>query len=170
LRGITFVFFVVKKKRVILINIWLFNLIEARLRTGRLVSIPGRYNDQMFFTSPTASRPVLGPTQPPIQWVPGTHTLGVKQQGHEDDHSHPSRAKVKSAWGYTSTLPICFCGVVLRYNTDNFILHFHLYLNIMLCTCVDGVGLSLHEFLTSALYGGYGQLYALLYVMAVPKM
>jgi hypothetical protein len=37
----------------------------------------------------------LGPTQPPIQWVPGALSLGVKQPGHEADHSSPSSAKVK---------------------------------------------------------------------------
>jgi hypothetical protein len=36
-----------------------------------------------------------GPTQPPIQWVPGALSLGVKRPGHETDHSHPSSAKVK---------------------------------------------------------------------------
>jgi hypothetical protein len=41
------------------------------------------------------SRPALGPTQPPIQWVPGAFSLGVKQPGHEADHSSPSSAKVK---------------------------------------------------------------------------
>jgi len=46
----------------------------------------------------TASSMVLGPIQPPIQWVPG-----VKQLKHEADHSAPSRAKVKNAWSYTST-------------------------------------------------------------------
>jgi hypothetical protein len=41
------------------------------------------------------SRMVLGPTQPPIQWVPGDLSLGVKRLRREADHSPPSRAKVK---------------------------------------------------------------------------
>jgi hypothetical protein len=36
-----------------------------------------------------------GPTQPPIQWVPGTLSLGVKRLGREADHSPPSSAEVK---------------------------------------------------------------------------
>jgi hypothetical protein len=43
----------------------------------------------------TASRTALGPTQPPIQWVPGDLSLGVKRQGCEADHSPPSSAEVK---------------------------------------------------------------------------
>jgi len=43
----------------------------------------------------TASRPVLGPTQLPIQWVPGALTAGVKRPGIAADHSPPSRAEVK---------------------------------------------------------------------------
>jgi hypothetical protein len=46
-----------------------------------------------FFT--TASRKVLGPTQSPIQWVPGALSLGVKQLGCEADHSPPFSAEVK---------------------------------------------------------------------------
>jgi hypothetical protein len=34
----------------------------------------------------TASRTALGPTQPPIQWIPGTLSLGIKRPGREDDH------------------------------------------------------------------------------------
>jgi hypothetical protein len=49
-----------------------------------------------FFT--TASRTVLGPTQPPIQCVTGTLFLGVKRPGREADHSPPSNAEVKNAW------------------------------------------------------------------------
>jgi hypothetical protein len=38
----------------------------------------------------------VGPTQPPIQWAPGTHSLGLKRQGREADHSPPSSAEVKN--------------------------------------------------------------------------
>jgi hypothetical protein len=37
----------------------------------------------------------------------------VKRPGHEADHIHPSNAKVKNDWEYTSTLEICLYGVVL---------------------------------------------------------
>jgi hypothetical protein len=43
----------------------------------------------------TASRMALGPTQPPIQWVPGALSLGIKRPGYEADHSPPSTAEVK---------------------------------------------------------------------------
>jgi hypothetical protein len=48
-----------------------------------------------IFLFTTASRTVLGPTQPLIQWVPGALSLGVKRQGREADHSLPSSAEVK---------------------------------------------------------------------------
>jgi hypothetical protein len=71
-------------------------------------SISGGGNDGIFFFA-TASGPALGSTQPPIQWV-----LGVKQPKHEADHSPPSSTELKNMWGYTSTPPICFHGVVLH--------------------------------------------------------
>jgi len=37
----------------------------------------------------------LGPTQPPIQWVPGAPSLGVEQPRREADHSLQSIAEVK---------------------------------------------------------------------------
>jgi hypothetical protein len=37
----------------------------------------------------------LGPTQPPIQWVPAALSLGVKQPVCGADHSPPSSAEVK---------------------------------------------------------------------------
>jgi hypothetical protein len=46
-----------------------------------------------FFTA--MSRMALGPTQPPIQWVPGAVSLGVKWPGCEADHSLPSSADVE---------------------------------------------------------------------------
>jgi len=56
----------------------------------------------------TVSRPALGPTQPPIQWVPGALSLGIKS-----DQSPPSSAEDENAWSYTSTLTIRLHGVVL---------------------------------------------------------
>jgi hypothetical protein len=48
-----------------------------------------------FFLFTTASRTALGPTQPPIQWVSGALSLGVKRPGREADHSPPSSIEVK---------------------------------------------------------------------------
>jgi hypothetical protein len=56
----------------------------------------------MRFFFPTASKPALGPTQPPIQWVTGAVSPGVKLPRCEADHSPPSSAEVKNAWSYTS--------------------------------------------------------------------
>jgi hypothetical protein len=55
------------------------------------------------FLSSTTSKPALGSTQPPIQWV-----LGVKRPGREADHSPPTSAEVKKIWIYTSTPPYAF--------------------------------------------------------------
>jgi hypothetical protein len=56
-----------------------------------------------IFLFTTVSRTALGLTQPPIQWIPGALSLGVKRPGLEADHSPPSSAKVKEEWSYTST-------------------------------------------------------------------
>jgi hypothetical protein len=49
------------------------------LRTGRpgdQGSIPGR--GKIIFPRTSVSRPALGPTQPPVQWVPGVLSPGLK--------------------------------------------------------------------------------------------
>jgi hypothetical protein len=66
-----------------------------------------------IFLFTTASRTALGPTQPPIQWVPGAIALGVKRLGREDDQSPSSSAEVKNVWSCTSTPPIRLHDVVL---------------------------------------------------------
>ena len=43
---------------------------------------------------PHPSGPALGPTHPPIQWVPGLSS-GVKQPGRGVDHPPPSRTELK---------------------------------------------------------------------------
>ena len=40
------------------------------------------------------SRPAVGPTQPPVQWVPGL-SRGVKRPGRGINHPRPSNAEVK---------------------------------------------------------------------------
>jgi hypothetical protein len=66
-----------------------------------------------FFLFTTASRQVLGPTQPPIYRIPGALSLGVKRPGREVDHSPPSSAGSKNEWLYTSTPPVRLHGVML---------------------------------------------------------
>jgi hypothetical protein len=66
---------------------------------------PNRVKNFLFSTS---SRLVVGPTQPPIQWVLGALSPGVKQQGREADHSPPTSAKVKKMWIYKATPPYAF--------------------------------------------------------------
>jgi hypothetical protein len=48
-----------------------------------------------IFLFTTASKMALGLANPPIQWVQGALSLGVKQSGSEADHSPPASAKVK---------------------------------------------------------------------------
>jgi hypothetical protein len=59
------------------------------------------------------SRPVLEPTQPPIQWIPGALSLGLKRPEREADHPSPYSAEVKNEWSYTSSHPIRLHGEVL---------------------------------------------------------
>jgi hypothetical protein len=74
------------------------------LEGRRLILNRGKY-----FLLSAESRPAPGPTQPPIQWIPRTITLGIKIQwiprtitlgikrpGREADHSPPSSAEVKN--------------------------------------------------------------------------
>jgi hypothetical protein len=64
-------------------------------------SSPGR--GKIFLLS-TSSRPALELTHPPIHWVRGALSPGVKRSEREADHSPPSSAEVKNTWMYTSTL------------------------------------------------------------------
>jgi hypothetical protein len=45
----------------------------------------------------SVSRPILGPTQPPVQWVPGLLSPGLKERPKRDaEHSPPSSAEVEN--------------------------------------------------------------------------
>jgi len=56
----------------------------------------------------------LGPIQPPIQWVPGVLSLGLKRPGSEADHSPPSNVKVKECVELYLHFPMPVHGVVLN--------------------------------------------------------
>jgi hypothetical protein len=75
--------------------------LRARWSEVRVAARAGNF----LFT--TASRLALRPTQPPIQWVPGALSVGVKQS-READHSLPPSSKVKNDWRYTSTPQYAF--------------------------------------------------------------
>jgi hypothetical protein len=62
---------------------------------GRGVGVRVPVRARFFFS--TSATPVLGLTQPPIQRVPRTLSLGVKQPGREAYHSPPTSAEVKNA-------------------------------------------------------------------------
>jgi hypothetical protein len=63
--------------------------------TGRSGFDPRR--GQSIFSIASVSRPAPGPTQPPVQWVPGVLSPGVKARpGRDTDHSPPSSAKVEN--------------------------------------------------------------------------
>jgi hypothetical protein len=80
-----------------------------------------------IFLFTTASRLDLGPTQPPIQWVLGTLSLGAKRPGREADPSPPSSAEVKNAWSYTSSPPIHLHSVVQVKNAQGQLYFLTLY-------------------------------------------
>jgi hypothetical protein len=70
---------------------------SAGMATGYVLDSQGSIPDESkIFLFSTASRLALGSNQPPIQWVPGTISPGVKWLGREADHSPPFSAKVKN--------------------------------------------------------------------------
>jgi hypothetical protein len=76
--------------------------IATRLRAGSSGFDSQQWQEIFLFS--TSSRPTMGLTQPPIQWVPWALSPQVKRQGREADHSPPSSAEVKNG-GATPPLP-----------------------------------------------------------------
>jgi hypothetical protein len=61
---------------------------------------------------------LLGPTQPPIQRVPGALFPEVTRPGREAEQSPPASAKVKNTWICTSILSYVF----MEQDRDTFML------------------------------------------------
>jgi hypothetical protein len=68
-------------------------------------SRPGRVKNFLLSTS---SRPNMGPTQLPVQWVPG-----IKRQWREAYHSAVTSAEVRKIWIYISAPPQFFMAQCL---------------------------------------------------------
>jgi hypothetical protein len=68
-----------------------------------------------IFLFTIASRPALGSTQPPIQWLPAALSLGVKLPGREARHSPPSKCRGQRMHGTKPPLPqyvfVAWCSV-----------------------------------------------------------
>jgi hypothetical protein len=64
------------------------------LKAGR-PGFDSRQEHKIFLFS-TAFRPALGPTQSPMQWVPGAVSLDVKRPRRDADNVPPSSAETKN--------------------------------------------------------------------------
>jgi hypothetical protein len=68
---------------------------------------------QEIFLFSAVFTPALGPTRPPIKWVPRPDSSGVKRQKLEADDQPPSSTEVKNG-GAILSLPMRFHGVILN--------------------------------------------------------
>jgi hypothetical protein len=69
-------------------------------------------NSILPFAPAPASRPALGPTQPPIQWVPRVLSPGVKRGRSVMLTTHPHLVpRLSMSRSYTSSPPMCLHGV-----------------------------------------------------------
>jgi hypothetical protein len=69
---------------------------SAGIATGYGLDYPGSIpcrQDFLLYVVQTVSE---APTQPPIEWIPGVISAGVKRPGHEADRSPPSSAEVRN--------------------------------------------------------------------------
>jgi hypothetical protein len=68
--------------------------IRYKYRLDDRASIPG--GGKRIFPLASVSRTALRPTQPPVQWVPGSFPVGKARPGSDADHSPLISAEVKN--------------------------------------------------------------------------
>jgi len=71
------------------------------------------YNQCLKSLCPKSSRPTLGHTQPPIQWIAGFASplpSRVERLGRQDDLSPPSSAEVRNEWSRKLLRGVCRDG------------------------------------------------------------
>jgi hypothetical protein len=96
------------------------------------VRFPARAGNFLF---DTMSRSPLGPTQPPIQYLSGALSVGVKRPGREADHSLSSSDRSKNERRYTSTPQYVFMAWCLFKHRDNFTFAFTFRLYTVFACC-----------------------------------
>jgi hypothetical protein len=100
-----------------------------------------------MFLFTTASRTAVGPTQPPIQRVPGVVFLGAYRPRREAEHSPPSNAEVKEGVElYLHFQCALMAGAKLKKHRDNFTL---LYFTLLYFTLTSQGGLCSMELCNS---------------------
>jgi hypothetical protein len=67
-----------------------------------------------------SSRLALGPTQPPIKWLPWGLTPGGKMPRHGADHSSPTKAEVENSVYSSTPHTSSWCSIQLVKHRDNF--------------------------------------------------
>jgi hypothetical protein len=90
--------------------IYVIYLILCRSRDSSVGIVTGYMAGVRIAAGP---RPILGPTQPPIRWVPGALSTEAKRPESKTNHWPPSSAEVKIGGGIPP-LPISLQGVVLN--------------------------------------------------------
>jgi hypothetical protein len=97
-----------------------YDLLRCHLLNENLIwgLVPG--GGWEFFLFTTTSGAALGPAQPPVRWVPGALSLGMRRPVREADHPTPSSAEVKNAWSYNSTPQYAFMAWCLVKHRDIF--------------------------------------------------
>jgi hypothetical protein len=126
-----------------------FHIVNVRCKVTKTGNLDLIHSNVCF----TASRPALGPIQPPIKWVPV-----IKRPEREADHSPPSTAEVKNEWSCSSTPPYAFVAWCSVKHRDNFTCTFTFYVlpvlleTFMTLTLTDNNGITNRTLRVSAVF------------------
>jgi hypothetical protein len=73
-----------------------------------------------------------GAIQSPTEGIPGTVCLGVKQLGHEANHSHPSSAEIENGGAILPLTPNVFMACCLINEAQGLFYLYHLFTRIII--------------------------------------